>query len=258
MLAFVIRRLVWGVLLCFIVTFIAFVVFFVIPGEARPAPGQHGLVEMTLQAQFNLHGSVPAQYLGFMKHVLLHGDVGVSRLTGQPAMNMIKDGFPITLSLIIGGSILFLLIAFPIGIFSALHPRSFVDKGLMLLVLVGVSAHPVWLGLVLSYVFGVKLHAFPVAGYCDFVRPGVAHLCGGPKYWAYHMVLPWVTFALLFAALYARMIRANVLETLGEDYVRTARAKGAGGWRVMRGHVLRNAMLPIVAMLGMDIGIAFA
>lgn len=258
MLGFVIRRLAWAVLLTVIIMFIAFLVFFAIPGETRGGPGQHGLIETTLQAQFDLHGSVPVQFLGFMKHVALHGDVGVSRLTGRPAMDMIKEGLPITLSLIIGGTILFLLIAFPIGIFSALHPRSFIDKGLMVFVLVGISAHPVWLGLVLSYVFGVKLHVLPVAGYCDFVRPGPTHMCGGPKFWAYHMFLPWVTFALLFAALYARMIRASVIEALEEDYVRTARAKGAGGLRVMRGHVLRNAMLPVVAMLGMDIGIAFA
>ena len=110
----------------------------------------------------------------------------------------------------------------------------------------------------LSYVFGVQLHVFPVAGYCDFVRPGQQHLCGGPTYWAYHMFLPWLTFALGFAALYARMIRATVIESLDEDYVRTARAKGAGKLRVMRRHVLPNAVLPIISMLGMDVGIAFA
>jgi peptide/nickel transport system permease protein len=127
----------------------------------------------------------------------------------------------------------------------------------MIFVLIGVSAHPVWLGLVLSYLLGVKVHLFPVAGYCDFLRPGM-HQCGGPRFWAYHMVLPWITFALLFAALYARMIRASVLEAMEEDYVRTARAKGAGTARVMCRHVFRNAMLPLVSMLGMDVGVAFA
>ena len=258
MLGFVIRRLVWAVMLAFLITFVTFIVFFVIPGETRGGPGQHGLIEPTLQVQFNLHGSVPLQYLGFMRRVIVHRDLGLSRVTGQPATHMVTQGIPVTVSLIIGGTLLFLAIAFPIGILSALHPRSFVDKGLMLFVLIGVSAHPLWLGLVFSYVFGVKLHWFPVAGYCDFVKPGAAHECGGPKFWAYHMILPWLTFALLFAALYARMIRASVLEALDEDYVRTARAKGAGGFRVMRSHVLRNALLPVVAMLGMDIGIAFA
>src|SRR5947208_6909185 len=140
---------------------------------------------------------------------------------------------------------------------SAARPRSLLDKGLMIFVLLGVSAHPLWLSLVLSYVFGVQLHVFPVAGYCDFVRPGQQHLCGGPTYWAYHMFLPWLTFALGFAALYARMIRATVIESLDEDYVRTARAKGAGKLRVMRRHVRPNSVLTISSMLGRVVGIAF-
>ena len=148
------------------------------------------------------------------------------------------------------------LLAFPIGILSALRPRSLLDKGLMILVLIGASAHPIWLGLVLSYLLGFKLQLFPITGYCDFFNPSTP--CGGPTQWTYHMLLPWLTFACLFAALYARMIRASVLEALDEEYVRTARAKGAGGWRVMRSHVLRNAMLPVVSMVGMDVGIAFA
>jgi peptide/nickel transport system permease protein len=171
---------------------------------------------------------------------------------------VIARTLPVTASLVVGGAILFLLIAFPIGLFSALHPRSLLDKGLMLFVLAGLSAHPVWLGLVFSYVFGVRLHWFPVGGYCDLVYdPASSNLCGGPRYWAYHLFLPWLTFAFLFAALYARMIRANVLETIDEDYVRTARAKGAGNFRLMRRHVLRNAMLPVITMIGMDVGVAF-
>jgi peptide/nickel transport system permease protein len=124
----------------------------------------------------------------------------------------------------------------------------------MTFVLIGISAHPVWIGLILAYFFGYKLAWFPIAGYCDVINPATE--CGGPVQWAYHMVLPWCTFALLFAATYTRMIRANVLETMNEDYVRTARAKGAPESRVMRSHVLRNAMLAVVTMLGMDIGIA--
>src|SRR5437588_99046 len=95
----------------------------------------------------------------------------------------------------------------------------------------------------------------PITGYADFFNPP-PYSPGGPVQWAYHMILPWATFAILFAALYVRMIRANVLETMNEDYVRTARAKGASESRVLRVHILRNALLPIVTMLGMDIGYA--
>jgi peptide/nickel transport system permease protein len=111
----------------------------------------------------------------------------------------------------------------------------------------------VWLSLIFSYLLGYRAHIFPIAGYCDFLYdPHSSTLCGGPKYWAYHMVLPWFTFALIFAALYARMIRATLLETMNEDYVRTARGKGASNLRVMRKHVLRNTLIPVVAMLSMD------
>jgi peptide/nickel transport system permease protein len=120
-------------------------------------------------------------------------------------------------------------------------------------VLIGISAHPVWLGLVLSYFLGFKAHIFPVAGYCDL--RGTGAFCNGPAQWIWHLILPWLTFALLYAALYTRMIRASVIETIDEDYVRTARAKGASGWRVLRSHVLRNAMLPVVTMLSMDVGL---
>jgi peptide/nickel transport system permease protein len=125
----------------------------------------------------------------------------------------------------------------------------------MTFVLVGVSAHPIWIGLILAYVFGFRLHVFPITGYCDFVNPSTD--CGGAVQWAYHLCLPWLTFALLNAALYVRMIRANTLETMIEDYVRTARAKGAPEWLVLRSHILRNALLPVATMLGMDIGLAF-
>jgi peptide/nickel transport system permease protein len=125
----------------------------------------------------------------------------------------------------------------------------------MMFVLVGISAHPVWIGLIFAYFIGYKAGLTPITGYCDFFG-GTTSSCSGPIEWAHHLVLPWLTFMILFAAVYVRMIRANVMETLNEDYVRTARAKGAPGWLVLRSHVLRNALLPIVTMLGMDIGIA--
>jgi peptide/nickel transport system permease protein len=150
---------------------------------------------------------------------------------------------------------LWLLMAFPIGILSALRPRSLLDRISMVFVLVGVSAHPVWIGLMFSYFLGLRLGITPIGGYCNFFHP--AGTCGGAVDWAYHLLLPWLTFAFLFAALYARMIRALLIETLSEDYVRTAHAKGAGRWRVLHRHVLRNALMPVVTMLGMDVGLAF-
>jgi peptide/nickel transport system permease protein len=257
-LVFVARRLAWAVLLGFVITLITFVMFFVLPADSRNAQRNERGFEPGLQTQFNIRGSFAEQYVRFLGHVVLHGDLGDSTRSREAVTTMIGRTLPVTASLVIGGVIFWLMMAFPIGMLSALRPRSLLDKGLMVFVLVGLSAHPVWLGLVFSYVFGVKLHWFPVGGYCDlFYNPESSNLCGGPRFWAYHLFLPWLTFAFLFAALYARMIRANVLEAMEEDYVRTARAKGAGTFRVMRGHVLRNAMLPVITMLGMDIGVAF-
>jgi peptide/nickel transport system permease protein len=150
-----------------------------------------------------------------------------------------------------------MIIGLSVGIYSALRPRSLIDRAAMVFVLIGVSAHPVWIGLIFSYFFGVRWHITPIADYANFfgAAPGSGDP-GGPVQWAYHMILPWMTFAILFAALYVRMIRANVMETLNEDYVRTARAKGAPEQRILFAHVLRNALLPVVTMLGMDIGVA--
>ena len=258
MLGFVARRLAAAVLLAFVLTLITFVMFFVLPEDHRPLQqGQQRFVP-DLQTQFHARGSFLEQYARFLEGVVLHGDLGTSLRSEKPVTTVIGQTLPVTASLVIGGVVLWLLMAFPIGLLSALRPRSLLDRGLTLFVLLGLCAHPLWLGLVFSYVFGVKLHWFPVAGYCDLrYDPESSNLCGGPRYWAYHMVLPWLTFSFLFVALYARMIRASVLEAMGEDYVRTARAKGAGTVRIMRGHVLRNAMLPVITMVGMDVGIAF-
>ena len=181
------------------------------------------------------------------------GDLGRSFIQATPVNTLIASAAPVTASLVFGGVIIWMLLALPIGILSALRPRSLLDRASMTFVLIGISAHPVWIGLIFAYTFGFKLHWFPIQGYCDVINPSTD--CGGPVQWAYHMFLPWITYAILFAALYVRMIRANVIEAMNEDYVRTARAKGAPEWRVLRSHVLRNALLPVVTMLGMDIGL---
>lgn len=256
MLAFVVRRLFWAVMLALIITLYTFLIFFVIPTDTRSTLSGRGETDPTLQGQFNLRGqSIESQYIHFVEHVVRHGDLGRSIRSGAPVTQIIGSAVPVTAALVIGGAITWFLLAIPIGILSALRPRSLLDKGLMIFVLIGASAHPLWLGLLLSYVLGFKLHVFPITGYCDFFGPST--FCGGPTQWAYHLLLPWLTFAFLFAALYARMIRASMLEAMDEDYVRTARAKGAGPAQVIRRHVLRNAMLPVVSMLGMDIGVAF-
>jgi peptide/nickel transport system permease protein len=256
MFRYLIRRLLWAAVLLIAVTFVSFVIFFLVPASpARLMTGPQAPPEQVerVEKMLGLDDPVPVQYARFMKELVVHQSLGRSFATRQDVNDIIKAAAPVTASVVLGGVVIWLMIAFPIGILSALRPRTLLDRAAMVFVLIGVSAHPVWIGLLLSYVVGFKLGWTPLGGYCDMINPATD--CGGPVQWAHSLVLPWMTFALLYAALYTRMIRANVMEAMNEDYVRTARAKGAPEIRVMRSHILRNAMLPIVTILGMDIGI---
>ena len=257
MFRYLVRRILWAVVLFVAVTMVSFVIFFIVPVEpARLIAGPQAPPDAVERAKkaYHLDDPVWKQYLRFMKTLVVDGSLGKSLATRQEVNDVVRSAAPVTISLVIGGAILWMLVAVPIGILSALRPRSLLDRAAMVFVLIGISAHPVWIGLILSYFIGYKLQLTPLGGYCDLINPSTD--CGGPIDWFHSMILPWITFMLLFAALYVRMIRANVLETLNEDYVRTARAKGAPEAQVMRSHVLRNALLPVVTMLGMDIGLA--
>jgi peptide/nickel transport system permease protein len=263
MLRYLARRALWAIVLFIAVTLVTYVLFFLIPANpAQLVAGKAATPADIKRAEHFIGTDRPiyVQYGKFLWRIVAHHNLGHSFANRQGVNGLVGDAAPVTASLVFGGAVLWMLIALPIGILSALRPRSLLDRASMTFVLVGISAHPVWIGLILAYVFGYKLHWpfghawFPLQGYCDMINPSTD--CGGPVQWAYHMVLPWATFAILFAALYVRMIRANVLDTLNEDYVRTARAKGAPEWLVLRSHILRNAMLPVVTMLGMDIGLA--
>jgi peptide/nickel transport system permease protein len=253
-LGFVIRRLLWAAMLMVVISAFTFILFFVFAAPQQEVSASTGAT--SLAAQYNVEGKpIFVEYVQFLWAVVGHGELGHSFADRRPVTDVLMEAVPVTASLAIGGCLLWLLLAFPIGILSALRPRSLLDRASMVFVLIGISAHPVWIGLMLSYFLGFRWHIAPIGGYCEFFNP--APICGGAVDWAYHMLLPWVTFACLFAALYARMVRASVLETMGEDYVRTAVAKGAGTARVLRSHVLRNALLPVVTMIGMDVGVAF-
>lgn len=258
MVSFVVRRVAWALLLFLVVTLYTYVLFFLVgPSSlqigARSA-GQFGEAS-SVSESVGVEGSFFRAYGQFLAKVVT-GDLGQSFYSRTEVTEIIWKAMPVTASLVFGAAVMWLLIALPIGIVSALRPRSLIDRAGMVFVLVGISAHPLWIGYMLAYFFGRKLQWFPVDGYCDVFHASTA--CGGPVQWAYHLFLPWLTFALGFAALYARMIRASLIDTMHEDYLRTARAKGLGQWPAVRRHALRNASLPLVTMLGMDIGLAFA
>jgi peptide/nickel transport system permease protein len=254
-----------------VITFVTFVIFFMAPNNpARAVCGgdqaRPDCIRLATE-KLGLDKPIYEQYRRFIGRLMPVGyggglhlktpSLGTAYATSEELNQTIIKAAPVTASLVIGGAVLWMIVGLSVGIFSALKPRSLLDRASMVFVLIGVSAHPVWIGLILSYFFGVRLHLTPIANYANFFgAPPDSGLPGGPWQWFYHMILPWCTFALLFAALYVRMIRANVMETLNEDFVRTARAKGAPERQVMLSHVLRNALLPVVTMLGMDIGVA--
>ena len=259
MFQYLVRRTLWAGVLFLGVTLITYVLFFLLPADpARLAAGKSATAEDVerVSHQLGLDRPVYEQYGLFLKHLVIDQSLGRSYANRRSVNEMITEAAPVTIGLVVGGAILWMLIALPIGILSALRPRSLLDRGAMIFVLVGISAPVVWIGLLLQYFVGYKWGLTPNAGYCDVINPPEGQTCGGPWDWFYHMILPWMTFAILFAAIYARMIRANVMDTLGEDYVRTARAKGVPERQVISRHVLRNALLPVVTMLGLDIGIA--
>jgi peptide/nickel transport system permease protein len=260
-LQFLVRRLFWALFLFVVATMVTYLIFFIVPGDPALIAAGSGATEtpqFLAHVRHELHLDLPIyqQYWLFVWNMLRHGSLGFSFVNGTSVRWIVAQDAPVTASLVLGGAVLWLALAIPVGILSALRPRSFLDRSAMIVMLVGISAPAVWIGLILAYVFGFKLGWTPIAGYCNFLPTHQTGGCAGPASWAYHLILPWLTFMFFFAALYARLIRATVLETASEDYVRTARAKGASGSRVLFQHVLRNSMLPVVTILGMDLGLA--
>ena len=261
MAQFLIRRTFWAIFLFFAASIVCYVLFFVIPSDpAELAAGKAATPAIVAHIKHSLHLDLPVyqQYWLFIWNILRHGSFGYSYVNGIEVRTLLRQEIPVTASIVFGGVILYLAIAIPTGIISALRPRSATDRAGMVFVLFGVSAPSVWVGIMLLYLVGFRLGWTPINGYCTPVPHQGIGECGGPWQWAYHLILPWITLAIGSAALYTRLIRANVMETLSEDYVRTARAKGASPQRVLVHHVLRNSMLQVVTILGMDLGLLLA
>jgi peptide/nickel transport system permease protein len=245
---FVARRLAQMVLVLFAVSLLTFLVFNVIPNGdpavrmAGKAPTQSDL--RAIRATWGFDDPLPVQYLRTMENVFT--GKAVSYFTDLNVSEEIARGLPRTLSLAIGAALLWMLGAVALGTFGARRAGSVADRLTSVAALTGISLPVFWLGAMLSYYLGYKAGIFPNAGYVPLTED--------PLDWAYHLILPWLTLAVLFVGFYSRVLRSNMLETLGEDHVRTARAKGLEEGQVMRRHVLRNSMIPVVALWGLDFG----
>jgi peptide/nickel transport system permease protein len=255
MLRYVIRRVLWVVVLLLLVSFVTFVIFYALP-SGDPAAIRAGRqpnpdLVRSIRHQLGLDRPWPVQYWLYMKKLVLHFDFGFSYQNSAPVRQLIFDRLPATISLTVGAVVLWLAIGLPVGILSAIKRRQLPDRLAMGAALVAISAPVYWLGLVSLYLFSKDIGRFPVFDGANSYAP----LSEDPGRWFGSLILPWLVLAASFAAFYARLLRANLLETMGEDYIRTARAKGLPERRVILGHGVRAAITPIVTVLGLDIGI---
>lgn len=252
---YIIRRLLWVIVVLLAITFITYVMFFVMP-PVNPAVELAGKaptpqIIATIKQEFGLNHPWYIQYLLFVKHLFL-GDqygwpgLGFSFVYRTAINGIMASRMIITLQLAIGAAIIWMAIGIPIGVASAVRQGSFTDRLSMGLALFFYSAPVFWLGLVFLWLFWFKFGWASGAGYVSIGR-GL-----GP--WLSSMIMPWVVLALLFAAFYARMTRSTLIETMGEDFIRTARAKGLPEWKVIYKHGLRASITPIITMFGMDLG----
>jgi peptide/nickel transport system permease protein len=251
---FIARRLLFGVLVLFVISLAVFVLFFVVaPGDpAANFVGKSPTPEQIQQAKirYGLDKPVPEQYVRYVGR-LLQGDLGYSFRNAEPVRDTLFDRLPATASLAGGAAILWLLMGIPIGILAATKPRSIRDRLATVFALGGLSIPPFVAGLLLLYFLYYQLS---LNGLDLFPGSGYAPLTQGPLEWARHLILPWFALALVTSASYARITRGSLLEVLGEDYIRTARAKGLSERRVIYRHGLRSALTPVVTLLGIDVG----
>lgn len=254
MTRFILSRVAFGVLVLFLLSVFVFMLFYVSPSDpARIIAGDKATEELMAQIRANLGLDRPIteQYAAFIGN-LLQGDLGYSYRSSMPVSELVVSRIPVTMSLVFGGMVFWLAIGIPIGIVSAKHPGSARDRLGQGFAIVGISFPTFVLGMLalyLLYFVPTKLGfmLFPPSGYVPFEQ--------SPLEWAWHLLLPWLTLALVVAAVYARLTRGQMLEVLGQDYIRTARAKGVDERRVTYVHAFRSAMPPLVTQLGIDIGL---
>jgi peptide/nickel transport system permease protein len=271
-LRFLVRRVLLGVFVLWIVSMAVFFMFFKLNSSGPTAvaariAGKQATAQQieAVKQRLYLNAPLPKQYWYFLwgypgknipngppvNHGLLHGDLGYSYLNQQSVNQILKDAVPITLSLALGAAVLWLAMGLLSGIWSAIRPRSMLDRAFTFTALFFYSVPTFVLGVVLLLLlfYELTIHGiriFPAQGYVNF--------SDNPLEWAHHLILPWFTLAAVTAAAYTRLTRGSMLDVMGEDYIRTARAKGLSERRVVFRHGLRAALTPIVTQFGIDLG----
>ena len=256
MLTFIVRRLLWAVLVMFVITAFVFVLFFKTPGidPARAIAGRNPSPQILaeIRHQFGLDKPFPVQYGLMMKDMFITRDLVSYSNQGQKVVPEIFAAAPATLSLVFGAAVIWVVMSIILGTAAALLRGTIVDPLLMILALIGISMPVFWAGEVANLITQSRFHDtflfswVPPLGYTSFTQ--------SPVGWFKGLIIPWITLSILYIGLYARVLRANIIETESEDYVRTARAKGLTERRVLLRHTLRGSMITYVSLFGLDFG----
>jgi peptide/nickel transport system permease protein len=255
MARFIIRRLLWVIVLLFVVSFVTFIIFYLFP-SADPAALRAGrqpnpqLVEQ-IRHQFGFDNPWYQQYFDYMKRLVLHGDFGYSYQNNIAVRTQIFDRLPATISLAAGAAVIFLVLGITVGTISGTRRHSLLDRITMGTSLVAISAPVYWLGLVSLYLFANDIGRIKIFEGAGTYVP----ISQDPTQWFASLILPWLVLSATFTAIYARLLRGNLIEVMSEDYIRTARAKGLRERRVILRHGVRSAITPIVTAAGIDIGV---
>ena len=252
MLRFIVRRLVGLVFVLFVVSVLVFLIFNVIPNSppAQRLAGKNATPQLvkSIEEEWGFDEPLPVQYATMMKNVFT-GELK-SYSPRIPVDERIEEGIPATLSLSIGAGVLWLSFGLLLGYLSAIRAGGKLDKFLTGFAVAGISIPIFLIAPVLIYLLTYKLEIFPNSGYVPITQD--------PWEWLTHLILPWVSLAILSTGFYSRVLRSNMLDVMNEDYVRTARAKGLSERRVMTRHVLRNSLIPVVTLFGLDFGATIA
>ncbi len=244
---FVVRRLAGMVAVLFAVSLITFAIFNVIPADpAQNLAGKTATPALVaaIEEEWGFDESLPTQYVTMMRKIF-SGDV-ISYQGRENVDERILEGVGPTFSLCIGAALLWMFFGVLFGYLSAVRAGGLLDRVLTIVAVVGISMPVFWLAAIFLNYLTYDVELFPSGGYVEFAE--------SPLEWAEHLFLPWVTLAIVYVGVYSRVLRSNMLDAMNEDYVRTARAKGLSERRVMTRHVLRNSLIPIVTLFGLDFG----
>ncbi len=256
MATFIIRRLLWLVVVLFAISILVFLIFFATPGvdPARQMAGRNPTAATikNIKHEFGLDRPLPVRYGLMMKHIFISRDL-ISYGSHTKVIPEILAAAPVTFSLILGAAVIWIVFSILIGVAATVFRGTFIDPLLMILALIGISLPVFWLGEMVNLVTQSRAHGFFLF---SWVPPlGYTPLTQDPVKWFEGLIFPWLTLSVLYIGFYARVLRANLIETESEDYVRTARAKGLSERRVLMRHTLRTSLITFVSLFGLDFGV---